>query len=196
MSENTPTPPGRPDGDPYGREPGQPPSPGSPPQEPYRTQPGQQPPSPGPAPREPYRQPSPSAQPGHYQQPIGERPVDDRPFYAGAASSAAGVARDDTKGFFGALFDYSFTNYVTPKVVKIIYVIVTILIAFWWLVAFIASFVTLFSDQWYVGLIGILFGWIVALVYLALWRIGLEFVQAIVSISEKVNLYARRDGIM
>ncbi|GAA1983174.1 hypothetical protein GCM10009718_20540 [Isoptericola halotolerans] len=169
MSENTPTPPGQP-GDPYGQ------------------QPPQQPPG---RPQQPYQQPE---QP--YQQPIGERPVGEEPFYAGAASSAADVARNDTKGFFGALFDYSFTNYVTPKVVKIIYIIVTILIAFWWLIALIASFVTLFSDQWYLGLIGILFGWIVALVYLALWRIGLEFVQAIVSISEKVNLYARRDGIM
>ncbi|WP_402469271.1 DUF4282 domain-containing protein [Isoptericola aurantiacus] len=174
MSENPPTPPGRPE-DPYGQEPERP----TPPQQPY--QPPQQPYQP---PQEPYQ-----------QQAGGQQPPGQQPFYANAASSAAGVARDDTKGLLGSLFDFSFNNYVTPKIVKIVYVIVTILIAIWWVIAFIASFVTLFSDQWYIGLLGILFSWIVALVYLAIWRIGLEVFQAVVNISEKVNHYARRDGI-
>ncbi|MDO8145352.1 MULTISPECIES: DUF4282 domain-containing protein [Isoptericola] len=119
-----------------------------------------------------------------------------QPFYSAAASSAAGVARDDTKGLLGSLFDFSFSNYVTPKIVKIVYVILTVLIAIGWLFSFIAGVVTLFSDQWYVGLVTILFGWIAALVYLAVWRIGLEVFQAVVNISEKMNHYARRDGMV
>lgn len=165
MSENTPRPPGEPE-DPYGRRP-------TPPSEPY-----QQPPQP-------------------YQQPIGERPVGeppagDRPYSAGAGRSAADGARDDAKGFFGALFDYSFMNYVTPKVVKIVYVIVTVLIALGWLVALVAAF----SNSVWAGIGFLLFGWIIALVYLAIARITLEFYLAVVSISEKVNHYARRDGML
>ncbi|WP_402371191.1 DUF4282 domain-containing protein [Isoptericola rhizosphaerae] len=172
MSENTPRPPGEPE-DPYGQPP-----PGQPPHQPYHQEPHQQP-----------------AQP--YQQPIGERPVGeppagDPPFYAGAASSAADVARNDTKGFFGALFDYSFMSYVTPKVVKIVYVIVTVLIALGWLVALVAAF----SNSVWAGIGFLLFGWIIALVYLAIARITLEFYLAVVSISEKVNHYARRDGML
>ncbi|MFV2143313.1 DUF4282 domain-containing protein [Isoptericola sp. G70] len=173
MSENTPRPPGEPE-DPYGQQP----PPGQPPHQPYHQEPHQQP-----------------AQP--YQQPIGERPVGeppagDPPFYAGAASSAADVARNDTKGFFGALFDYSFMSYVTPKVVKIVYVIVTVLIALGWLVALVAAF----SNSVWAGIGFLLFGWIIALVYLAIARITLEFYLAVVSISEKVNHYARRDGML
>ncbi|WP_277211533.1 DUF4282 domain-containing protein [Isoptericola croceus] len=169
MSENTPRSPGQPD-DPYGQ---QPPSPG-PPQQPHQ----QQPPL-------PYEQPI-------GERPVGEQPAGDQPFYAGAASSAANVARNDTKGFFGALFDYSFMNYVTPKVVKIVYVIVTVLVALGWLVALVAAF----ANSVWAGIGFLLFGWIIALVYLAIARITLEFYLAVVSISEKVNHYARRDGIV
>lgn len=168
MSENPPNQPGRPE-DPYGQEPQQPHQPD--PQQP----PVQQPPQP-------------------YQQPSGQ-PGGQQPFYASAASSAAGVARDDTKGLLGSLFDFSFAHYVTPKIVKIVYVIVTILLAIMWAGWLIFGIVTLFSDQWYIGLFTILFGWIIALVYLAIYRIGLEVFQAVVNISEKVNRYAERDGI-
>jgi NADH-quinone oxidoreductase subunit N len=107
-------------------------------------------------------------------------------------SAAANVARNDTRGFFGALFDYSFMNYVTPKVVKIVYVIVTVLIALGWLVAVVAAF----ANSVWAGIGFLLFGWIIALVYLAIARITLEFYLAVVSISEKVNHYARRDGML
>ncbi|PFG43640.1 uncharacterized protein DUF4282 [Isoptericola jiangsuensis] len=186
MSQNTPNPPGEPT-DPYGRPAGgEQPGPYEPPAQPYQEPSGT------------YQQPGePHQQQGfpQYQQPVGERPVGEQPFYAAAASSAAGVARDDTKGLLGSLFDFSFMNYVTPKIVKIVYVVVTVLIAISWLFWFIYGVVTLFSDQWYVGLGIILFGWIIALVYLAIWRIGLEVFQAVVNISEKVNRYAHRDGL-
>jgi len=32
----------------------------------------------------------------------------------------------DTKGFLGALFDFGFTSFVTPKVVKVLYVLIVI----------------------------------------------------------------------
>jgi hypothetical protein len=179
MSENPPNRPGSPE-DPYGQQP----------RDPYGQEPdAPRPPEPGPGGgyQAPYQQ-SPQ-QPGGQARPGGE------PFYSGAAASAANVARSDTRGFFGALFDYSFTHYVTPKVVKIIYVIVTVLILLFYVIGLIAAIVALFNDAFWGGLGFILFGWIIAIVYLALARITLEFYLAVVSVSEKVNLYARRDGV-
>ena len=35
------------------------------------------------------------------------------------------------KGFFGSLFDYSFSSFVTPRIIKVLYVLATILISLW-----------------------------------------------------------------
>jgi hypothetical protein len=176
MSEYPPSQPGQPGRpeDPYGQEPEQPTAP-----QPSAPQPGGYQPPQGPPP----------------QGPPSYGPAGDEPFYQGAAASAVGVAQSDAKGFFGALFDFSFTHYVTPKVVKIVYVIATLLILLFYVIGLIWAIVALFNDMFWPGLFYILFGWILAIIYLAIARITLEFYQAIVSVSEKVNLYARRDGI-
>jgi len=46
---------------------------------------------------------------------------------------AAPVARprSDAKGFFGALFDFSFNSFVTPKIIKALYVLYTIWMVVW-----------------------------------------------------------------
>ena len=47
----------------------------------------------------------------------------------------AGAKRSsDAKGFLGSLFDFSFTSFVTPKIVKVIYVLVTIWTVIWALI--------------------------------------------------------------
>jgi len=45
-----------------------------------------------------------------------------------------GKAKDGTKGFLGALFDFSFTTFVTPKIIKVLYVLITIWTVLWALV--------------------------------------------------------------
>jgi uncharacterized membrane protein len=47
---------------------------------------------------------------------------------------AKGKPKGDTKGFFGALFDFSFTSFVTPKIVKVLYVLITVWTLIWALV--------------------------------------------------------------
>ena len=42
-----------------------------------------------------------------------------------------GKEADGYKGFFGSLFDYSFSSFVTPRIIKILYVLATILISLW-----------------------------------------------------------------
>ena len=39
--------------------------------------------------------------------------------------------RSDAKGFFGSLFDFSFTSFVTPKIIKVLYVLYTIWMIVW-----------------------------------------------------------------
>jgi uncharacterized membrane protein len=47
----------------------------------------------------------------------------------------AGAKRDgDSKGFLGSLFDFSFTSFVTPKIIKVLYVLITIWTVIWALI--------------------------------------------------------------
>jgi uncharacterized membrane protein len=59
----------------------------------------------------------------HWQAVSGLKPAD------GAAKRTS-----DAKGFLGSLFDFSFTSFVTPKIVKVIYVLVTIWTVIWALI--------------------------------------------------------------
>ena len=44
------------------------------------------------------------------------------------------------KSFFGSLFDYSFSSFVTPRIIKILYVLATIVISLWTLFLIVAAF--------------------------------------------------------
>ena len=44
------------------------------------------------------------------------------------------------KGFFGSLFDYSFSSYITPRIIRVLYVLATVLVALWTLVIILAAF--------------------------------------------------------
>lgn len=48
-----------------------------------------------------------------------------------APSAGPGRTSTDTKGFFGALFDFGFTSFVTPKMIKALYVLYTIWMVVW-----------------------------------------------------------------
>ncbi len=43
--------------------------------------------------------------------------------------AAPGAAQKQATGFFGSLFDLSFSSFVAPKIIKVLYVLVLILIA-------------------------------------------------------------------
>jgi hypothetical protein len=44
------------------------------------------------------------------------------------------------KSFFGSLFDYSFSSFITPRIIKILYVLATIGISLWTLFLIVAAF--------------------------------------------------------
>jgi Domain of unknown function (DUF4282) len=121
----------------------------------------QQPP-PGPPPQ----QPPPGGGYPSYPGPEGGRPAD-RP-----------------AGFFKALFDFSFTHFVTPKIVKFAYVLATILLALIYVGLVISGFA---SDEPAYGLIVLVLGAVGFIVYLALIRMTLELYVSIVRMSEDIH---------
>ncbi len=43
-------------------------------------------------------------------------------------------------GFFNSLFDYSFSSFITPRIIKVLYVLMTIAVALWTLVLLLIAF--------------------------------------------------------
>lgn len=138
------------------------------------TQPGHQPSA------DPYQQPNPgpaqgydpyAQQPGAYgQQPGGG--------VFGTQASAQG------KNFFAALFDFSFSTFVTPKIIKIVYVILTVIIGLGLLFFLLSS---LISGEPLAIVGALIIGPIVALFYLAIMRMSLEMYYAVIRLSEDVH---------
>lgn len=96
------------------------------------------------------------------------------------------------KGFVASLFDFSFNSFVTPKVVKVVYVLVTILLGLttlWFLVV-------AFKLGALAGIITLL---IVAPLFffieLALWRIALELFVVIFRIADDIRAIRDRGGV-
>ncbi len=51
-----------------------------------------------------------------------------------SASAAKSKAAGHAKGFIGSLFDFSFTSFVTPKIIKVLYVLITVWTVIWALI--------------------------------------------------------------
>ncbi len=93
----------------------------------------------------------------------------------------------DTQSFFSKLFDMSFSQYVTPGIIKIIFVLSIVMAG----VAAIGVFTTFSST---LGGMGVLLGLILAVVgfvlYVVLARMGLEVVIALFRIAENTRVIA------
>lgn len=87
------------------------------------------------------------------------------------------------KGFFGALFDFSFNEFVTPKIVRFVYVLATAIIG----LAYVIVVVSAFAEDAAIGLLVLLVGVVVAIFYLALIRMTLEFYYSVVRMSQDIN---------
>lgn len=98
--------------------------------------------------------------------------------------SAAQPSFDDAKGFFGALFDFSFSSFITPKIVKFAYVLVTVLLSLALLVYLV---IALASGEPALIVLVLIGGPIIMLVYLIFIRMTLEFFVAVVRMSEDVH---------
>jgi uncharacterized membrane protein len=99
----------------------------------------------------------------------------------------------DRKGFFGSLFDLSFTSLVTTRIIKVLYVLAIILIGFYALV-FIAGG---FSNSTPVGvLVLLIIAPLFTLISLIYTRVLLEVIIALFRIMENTSeLVARANAL-
>ncbi|MCK0113895.1 DUF4282 domain-containing protein [Ornithinimicrobium sp. F0845] len=154
----------------------------TPPQDPGDQHP-QQPGTPGPQQPPPYQSPQsqspqpPSPQYGTpQQQPPGGQ-------WQSNQQGSGGAEAIDAKGFFSALLDWRFHTLITPKIVSIVYLIGMVLIGLMWLVSLISGFTT----EPLVGLFVLIIGPVIGLIYLAFWRMTLEFYFAVVRMSDDIH---------
>ncbi len=102
---------------------------------------------------------------------------------AGAARHPArpGTA---TKGFLGSLFDFSFTSFVTPKIIKVLYVLITIGTV---ITALFYSYIDYRVNVAFGVLTLFVIAPLISLIVLASWRIFLEFFMIIFRISDDIR---------
>lgn len=90
------------------------------------------------------------------------------------------------------LFDFNFDSFVTPKIVKIVYVLITIGLGILYLIIVISSFM---SGEVALGFLSlVIIGPLVVLIYLALARMGLESLVATIRTAENTGELVRLSG--
>ncbi|MGH3254219.1 MAG: DUF4282 domain-containing protein [Streptosporangiaceae bacterium] len=95
----------------------------------------------------------------------------------------------ETTGFLGALFDFGFTSFVTPKIIKVLYVLVTI----GTIVSALAFTIVIFKASVEFGIVALVFGDpLIILVVMAIFRMFVEFFVVIFRAAE--DLRALREG--
>jgi hypothetical protein len=99
---------------------------------------------------------------------------------AGPPPDAAASA----KGFVASLFDFGFTSFVTPKVVKVVYILITIVLGLATVAYIILGFA---SGSPILGILALIFAPVIGLIYLALWRIGMELFIVIFRMADDVR---------
>lgn len=86
-------------------------------------------------------------------------------------------------GFFAALFDFSFTNFVTPILVRFVYLLATVALVITWLIFLVSGFASSVTA----GLVALVLGPVLLVIYLAIVRMTLEFYLSVVRMSEDIH---------
>lgn len=122
--------------------------------------------------------------PGSPPDPYGGSPYGGSPYGQPYPPAPPGYGGGPThKGFFGALFDINFTTFVTPMVVKVLYILFMVAFALGYIVAVIVGFTQSAGE----GIAILIFGAIAVFIYLILIRVTLEFYLAVVRMSEDIH---------
>ncbi len=122
----------------------------------------------------------PAGQPGR----PGGQPSAGRPSFATQQLPVA-----EPKGFLGALFDFSFTSFVTPKVVKVLYVLIVVVVG----LSALGFALSVLATSVGLGLIVLLIGApLYFLVVTALYRITLEFFMVVFRMAQDIRAIRER----
>lgn len=82
--------------------------------------------------------------------------------------------------FFQGLLDFTFTKYITPSVVRIVYMLLVIVAGLFWIFAVFTGF----STSAGAGISALLLGPVILILYIALIRVGLETSIALIRVAE------------
>ena len=94
------------------------------------------------------------------------------------------MSREPHRSFFSSLFDYSFSSFVTPRIIRILYVLATILISLWTLALVLAGF-NISSGAGLVMLVVV--GPLLFLISMIYARVGLELIIVFFRINGNVQ---------
>ncbi len=95
---------------------------------------------------------------------------------------------EEQKGFLGALFDFSFSDFITIKMIKILY----ILGIFFSGIGAIMLIVSGFNTSAGAGIIFLILSPLIFLLYVILIRVCLEIIIVIFKISENIKQMAEK----
>lgn len=95
---------------------------------------------------------------------------------------------EQKKGFFAALFDFSFSEFITTRIIKILYVVGMILAV----LAALGLMVSGFTQSVGVGILSLILSPIVFLVYVIVFRVWLEFIIVVFRIAEHTEEIAKQ----
>lgn len=95
----------------------------------------------------------------------------------------------DTKGFLGALFDFSFTSFVTTRIIKVLYALIMVLAV----LSALLFTVTMFRISAGLGLATLIIGDpLFIIIVMAFWRLVLESFVVVFRIAEDVRALRER----
>lgn len=123
----------------------------------------------------------PGQQPG-YPPPTGYGQQPPPPGW-GPGPGGFGSPQASSSNPFAALFDFSFETFATPGLIKLLYIVGTVLLVLGWL----GFTITAFTQSALGGLAVLVFGALAVLFYLAFLRVLLEFYYAVVRMSEDIH---------
>jgi len=92
----------------------------------------------------------------------------------------------ENKGFFASLFDFSFDNFVFPKIIKFLYALAVVVVA----IAYLGAIVYGFKLGSMEGLGAVVLGPIAALFYLIMIRVWMEVAIVLFRIYENTDKIA------
>ncbi len=81
------------------------------------------------------------------------------------------------------IFDFTFTKFVTPIIIKIAYIVVIVMGALIWLMMIVTGFTSSFGA----GIAGLIFGGLMFLLFILGYRILFELVMAIFDIKKNTD---------
>ena len=98
-----------------------------------------------------------------------------------------------TKGFFKSLFDFSFTSFITPKIIRIVFGIVIVLVG----LAALIYVIVAFRANLVLGIVTLLILAPLGFLFYVIWtRIVLEVVMAIFTIADSTRALAMQGGAL